>query len=130
MDKAQGSSKLLTPLYEVEDYCSSDSSSASLKQGFQSETEAESSKIVVMLAMTIGTNNLEEEIAVMKLQEENIARLTRKLEKQPARSLAKSSESEEKERTFIQSEASDEEVCSKKGGQLKNGGSPNLITLE
>jgi len=34
MDKAEGHSKLLTPLGEVEDYYSSDSSSSSLKQAF------------------------------------------------------------------------------------------------
>jgi len=63
-----------------------------------------------MLVITIGTNNLEEEMIAIKamlkrfikeseakeagnkLQEEKIARLTRKLKKRPARSLAKSSE--------------------------------------
>ena len=119
MDKAQDPTKLSTPPCEVEDYYSSDSSSPSLKQVFQSETEAESSKTIVMLIMTIGTNNLEEEMAAMramlellikeseekealiKLQEEKIAKLTRKLEKQPTRSLAKSSESEEEERSPV-----------------------------
>jgi len=66
------------------------------------ETEAESSKTVIMPVMTIGTNNLEEEMVAMKamleqivkeseekeahikLQEEKIARLTRKLKNQPA----------------------------------------------
>jgi len=84
----------------VEGYYSSDSSLPSFKQAFQLETEAESSKTVVMPVMTIGTNNLEEEMADMKamlerlveeseekevrikLHEEKIARLTRKLEKQ------------------------------------------------
>jgi len=64
--------------------------------------------------MTIGANNLEEEMATMKamleslikeseekkvhinLQEEKIVRLTTKLEKRSARSLAKSLESERK----------------------------------
>jgi len=65
------------------------------------------------------------------LHEETIARLTRKLEKRPARSLAKSSEGEEEEkRVSIQSEASDEEVHSKKGGKLKNGGSSSLLTVK
>jgi len=49
MDKAQGPTKLSTPHCEVEDYYCSDSSSQALKQVFQSETKAESSKIVVML---------------------------------------------------------------------------------
>jgi len=84
----------------VEGYYSSDSSLPSFKQAFQLETKAESSKTVVMPVMTIGTNNLEEEMADMKamlerlveeseekevrikLHEEKIARLTRKLEKQ------------------------------------------------
>ena len=97
MEEVQQKTKLSTPPCEVEDYYSSDSSSPSLKQVFKSETEAESSKTVVMLVMTIGTNNLEEEMAAMKamlerlvkdseekeahikLQEEKIARLTRNL---------------------------------------------------
>jgi len=101
MDKAQDPIKLSTPPCEVEDYYSSDSSSPSLKQVFQSATEAESSKAIVMLVMTTGTNNLEEEMPAMKamlerlvkesekkearikLQEEKIARLTRGLKKQP-----------------------------------------------
>jgi len=49
MDKAKGHSKLPTPLCEVEGYYSSYSSSPSLKQVFQSETKAESSKTVIML---------------------------------------------------------------------------------
>ena len=86
-----------------------------------------------MPVMTIGTKNLEEEMTAMKamierlvnenedkeacikLHEEKIARLTRKLEKWLARSPEKSSKSEEERKTFIQSEASDEEVHSKKG---------------
>jgi len=148
MDKAQGPTKLSTPPCEVKDYYSSDSSSPSLKQVFKSETEAKSSKTVVMPVTTIGTNNLEEETAAIKamlerllkeseekkarikLQKEKIARLTRKLEKRPARALSKSSESKEEERAFIQREASDEEVHSKKGGKIKNGGSPSLMTIE
>ena len=92
--------------------------------------------------MTIGINNFEEEMVVVKamlerlikesekkethikLQEEKIAKLTRKLEKRPARSLAKSSESEVEERASIQSEASDEEVCFKKGVYLRMAGVP------
>jgi len=66
----------------------------------------------------------------IKLQEEKIARLTRKLEKRPARSFKKSSESEEEQRASVQSETSNEEVHSKKGGKLKNGGSPSLMTIE
>jgi len=87
---------------------------------------------VVMPVMTLGTNKLEEEMAIMKamlerlvkeneekearikLHEEKIARLTKKLEKWPAQSLEKGSEGEG-ERVSIQSEAFDEEVHSKKG---------------
>jgi len=43
----------------------------------------------------------EENEACIKLQEENIARMTRKLEKWPALSLTKSSENEEEERAFV-----------------------------
>ena len=69
--------------------------------------------------MTIGTNNLEEEMAAMKamlerlikeseekevcikLLKEKIARLTRKLKKWLARSIAKSSKSEEEKRAYV-----------------------------
>ena len=79
----------------------------SLKQAFRSETEAESSKTVVIPVMTTVQTTWKEEMAAtkamlerlvkkseekearIKLQEEKIARLTRKLEKQPAQSLAK-----------------------------------------
>ena len=114
MDRAQGHSRLPSPLCEVEDYYSSDSFSPSLKQAFQSKTKVESSKTVVMPVRTTGRNNLEEEMVVMKamlerlvkekkdvrikLQEEIIVRLTKQLEKRPSRSLPKSLESEE-ERT-------------------------------
>jgi len=56
--------------------------------------------------------------------------LTRKLEKRPDQSLAKSSESKEEERAPIESETSNKEVHLKKGGKLKNGGSPSLMTVE
>jgi len=92
MDRAQSPSKLPTPLCQVDG--SNNFSLPSLKQAFQSETEAESSKIMVMLVMTIGPSNLEEEMVVIKavlerpireieekLQEEKIIRLTRKPKK-------------------------------------------------
>jgi len=65
----------------------------------------------------------------IKLQEEKIAGLTKKLEKRQAQSLTKSSKSEEKERASVRSEASDEEVHSKKVDKLKNGGSLSLLTI-
>jgi len=101
-----------------------------------------------MPVMTIGTNNLQEEMAAIKtmlerlvkeneekeahikLHEENIARLIRKLEKRSARSLAKGSASEEEERAFVQSEATDEQVHSKKGSKLKDGEFSSLLTVE
>jgi len=58
--------KFQTPVLVVEGYYNSDSSSPSLKQVFQSETEVKSSKTVIMPIMTIGINNLEEEMATMK----------------------------------------------------------------
>jgi len=60
MERAQSPSKLPTQLCEVEDYYNIDSSTPSSKQVFQSKTEAVSSKIIIMLIMTIGTSNLEE----------------------------------------------------------------------
>jgi len=101
-----------------------------------------------MPVMTIGINNLKEDMATMKamlerlvkeneenkacikLYKERIARLTTKLEKQLARSLTKCSESEDEERVFFQSEAFDEDIHSKKGGKLKHGGSLSLMTVE
>ena len=68
----------------------------------------------------------EEREARIKLHEEKIAMLTRKLEKRLAQSLEKSSESEEEERASIQVEASNKEACSKNGGKLTNGGGPSL----
>ena len=51
---------------------------------------------------------------VLSYRRKKIARLTIKVEKRPAQSLAKSSESKEKERASVQSEAFDKEVHSKK----------------
>jgi len=128
MDRAQGPTKLSTPPWEVEDYYKSDSSSPSVKHACQSATEPESSKTVVMPIMIIGRNDLEEEMTAMKamlerlvkeseekearikLQEEKITRLTKKLEKWPARSLAKILESKQEERASVESGSSDEEV--------------------
>jgi len=73
--------------------------------------------------------NEEKEVRI-KLHKEKIARSPRKLERRPARSIAKSSESEEEERTPVQSETSDEEVHSKKCSKLKNGRSSSLLIIE
>jgi len=74
MSRAQSPSKLTTLLCEAQDYHSSDSPSPSLKQTFQSETDAEYSEIVVMPVMTIGTNNLEKEMAAMKATLERLVK--------------------------------------------------------
>ena len=89
--------------------------------------------------MTIGANNLEEEVAAIKgtlerltkeskdkeahinLQEEKIAKLTIKMEKWLALSFTKGSESEDKKKESIQTKTFDEGVHSKKGDKLKNG---------
>ena len=103
VDKAQ-SPKPPTPQCEVVDYYSSDSSSMSLKQVVQSETKVESFQTIVMPVITIGTSNWKDEMAAMKamleklvkeneekeghikMQEQKITRLTKKLEKWPAQS--------------------------------------------
>jgi len=120
MNRARSPAKLPSLPCEVEDYYSNDSSSPSLKQTFRSEAEVESSKTVVMPVMTIGINNLEEEMVgikamlerlvkdseqkevCIKSQEEKIAGLTRELKKRPTQSLAKSSECKEEERASVQ----------------------------
>ena len=89
-----------------------------------SEPKVESSKTVVMPAMMTGTTILEEEMANMKailekitryneekeahikLQEEKIAKLTRKLEKRPTQSSTKDSEIEDSKKMSIHTEAS------------------------
>ena len=60
----------------------------------------------------------EEKDVHIKLQEEKIVRLSKKLEKRLTRSSTKSSESEDEEKASVQSEPSDKEVHSKNGCQL------------
>ena len=67
------------------------------------------------LGGTICTNNMEEEMAAMKGMLEW---------------LIKESEEKEEEMVSFQSETSNEEVHSKKGCKLKNGGSQSLMTVE
>jgi len=111
--------QLQSPTCEVEDYYSSNSSSPSPKRGRMSEIEVEFAKTVVMPAMMTGTTTLREEMVNMKvilekltrdnaekevrikLQEEKIAKLTGKLEKWPAQSSRKDSESEDSEKMYI-----------------------------
>ena len=72
----------------------------------------------------------EEKEAHIKLQEETIIGMTRKLEKRLSRSFVKSSESEEEDRASVESEVSDEEDHSKKGGKLMNGESSSLMIID
>jgi len=93
--------KQQSPFFRVEDYYSNDSSASSLKKVVFPQSEVESSQIVIMPAMMIGTVNLEEEFTSMKAmlktlskesaekdarikrQEEDIAKLLKKLDKGP-----------------------------------------------
>jgi len=72
----------------------------------------------------------QEKEAYIKLQEERIASFDQKAGEAASLILAKTSESEEEERTSVQSETSDKEVHSKKGSKLKNGRSPSLMIIE
>ena len=146
MDRAQSSSKLPTPLCGVKDYYSNDSFSPSLKQAFQLETEAKSSKTIVMLVMTIGTNSLEEEMAATKTMlewpiKENKERRTSSCRRKRSPGWLESWRSGYpfphkklrmwgEERESIPSEASNEEVHSKKGGKLTNRRSSSVMTVE
>jgi len=94
--------QLQSPICEVEDYYCSNSSSPSPKGERMSKTEAESSKTVVVPPMMTSLTTMEEEMenmkailekltkeseekeACIKLQEEKIAKLTKKLEKRSA----------------------------------------------
>ena len=76
------------------------------------------------------TKNNEEKEARIKLQEEKIAKLTRKLEKRPAQSFTKDSKSEDSEKMSIHIEASDSEKRSKKGANPKHVKSSRLMTIE
>jgi len=58
--------------------------------------------------------------ACITLQEEKIAKLTKKLEKRPTECITKDSESEDEVKASIHNEASDEKVLSKKSSELKS----------
>jgi len=62
MDEIQNL-QLQSPVCEVEDYYNSNSSLLSPNEARMLETEAESSKTIVMPAMKIGTTTLQEEMA-------------------------------------------------------------------
>jgi len=101
-----------------------------------------------MPVKTIGTNNLEEEMAAMKarleslikeseekdvsikLYEERLLGWPRSWTSDRPDAAQKNSESEEEERASAQSETSDNEVHLKKDDKLKNGESPNLMTIK
>jgi len=76
------------------------------------------------------TRENEEKEARIKLPEEKIARLTRKLEKWLASSSTKDSESEDSEKVSIHTEASDSEKQSKKGTTPKHVKSSGSMTTE
>jgi len=113
-----------------------------------SETEVRSSKTVVMPAMMIGPTTLEEEMTNMKailgkltreneekearikLQVEKITKLTRELEKQPAQSSTKDSESEDSEKVSIHTEAFDSEKQSNKSATSKHVKSSRSMTIK
>jgi len=73
MDKIQNF-QLQFPIYEVKDYYSNNSFLPSPKGACLSETEAESSRTVIMPAMMKGSTTLEEEIANMKAILEKLTR--------------------------------------------------------
>jgi len=76
------------------------------------------------------TKESEEKEVCIKLQDEKIAKLTKKLKKQLAPCVIKDSESEEEVKTSFHSEASVEGLHWKKGDKIKNGRSPRFITIE
>jgi len=65
MDEIQNL-QLQSPVCEVEDYYNSNSSLLSPNEARMLETEAESSKTIVMPAMKIGTTTLQEEMATWR----------------------------------------------------------------
>ena len=137
MGGAQSPSKFQTPFFVVEAYYSIDSSSPLLKQAFQSETEVNASKIVAILAMTIGMNNWddepnamktmlekltkenEEKEAHIKLQEEKIARLNKKSWKQPTGSLPNSSKGRRRKRCLSKVKLTMRRCTQKEGRQAQ-----------
>jgi len=139
---------LQSAVCKVEDYCSSNSSSLSPKGTRMSETEVESSKSIVMPSMMTGTTTLEEDMtnkkAILekltkdneekdvriKLQEEKIAKLIKKLGKRLAQSSAKDGESEDSKNMSIHIEASDSEKQSKKAATPIHVKSSGSITIE
>jgi len=112
------------------------------------KTEAESSKIVLMPTMMTDTTTPLEELANMKaiqekltresaekevrikLQEEKIAKLTRKLEKRTTQSSSKDSEREDSGKVSVHTEAFDNEKQPKKGITSKNVKSSESMTIE
>ena len=74
--------QLQSPICEVEDYYSSNSSSPSTKEAHMSVTEVKSSKTIVMPAMMTSTTTLEEEMAKMKAI---LEKLTKKSAEKEAR---------------------------------------------
>ena len=70
--------------------------------------------------MQMPAKESKEKEAHIKLLEEKLTKLTRKLEKHPTQSVTKDLESEEEVKASFHSEAFDDEVHLKKGDKLKN----------
>jgi len=114
-----------SPVCEVEDYYNSDSSAPSPKGARMSEIEVESSDIVIMPVMMTGDANLEEQLASMKAtldrlskesaekdtqikrQNDQIAKLTKRLEKKFSEASNKGSGAEDSDKESHHSEESD-----------------------
>jgi len=108
--------KQQSSFFEVEDYYSSDSSALPPKKVVLPQSEAESSQIVIMPAMMIGVVNFEEEFASIKAtlerlskesaekdarikrQEEQIAKLLKRLDKGPRASSNRGASSDKDEK--------------------------------
>jgi len=135
MDEIQKLS-LQSPVYEVEDYYSSDSSSPSPKGARMSEIETKSSDTVIIPVMMTGATNLEEQLASMmatldrlskesaekdaqiKHQNDQIAELTKRLEKKFSEASNKGSSAEDSDKESHRSEESDNDHKAKKDCSL------------
>ena len=129
---------LQAPICEVEDYYSSDSSAPSPKEARMSELEVESSDTVIMPVMMTGAANLEEQLASMKAildrlskesaekdaqikrQNDQIAELTKKLEKKFSEASNKGSGAEDSDKESHHSEESDNDRKAKKDCSLSS----------
>jgi len=146
--KATSTLKMQSPFFGVEDYYSSDSSASPPKEVVLPQSEAKSSRTVIMPAMMIGAVNFEEEFASMKAtlerlskesaekdarikcQEEQIAKLLKRLDKGPRASSNRDASSDEDKKESNRSEASEDDHGSKKGDKPQNDSSLSAMTAE